>query len=89
MPTNFTYQYGVIPAGGTISVKVAARPLPITATLNSTAAGRAIAISTNNLATPAIPVTPDLTSTGMINYVIFGTLTDVVFTGNAGDAWAV
>lgn len=85
----FNVQYGVIPAGGVQTVSVGGRPPPFTATLTSTASNRAINLSTNHLATPAFSWPNDAISTGMINTVITGPVTDIQFVGNPGDAWEV
>jgi hypothetical protein len=83
-----TYKSGTIPAGGTITVNVGGWPAPFTATLNSTAAGRAIAFSSSPTGAPA-PATPDTTATGWINYAFLAPVCLITFTGNVGDAYEV
>lgn len=80
---------GEIDATGIANVKVGNRNPPMTATLTSTAANRAINLSTNNLATPAFPWPNDAATAGMITTVANSSVSHFQFVGNPGDTYEV
>ncbi len=60
-----------------------------TVTLTSTAAGRAISISTDGGVTFNTPATYTFSATGQLVYALTFACTHIQFTGNIGDAYMV
>lgn len=87
------YNYGS-PITGTLTGTTATVALPnvvypATLVLNSTAGGRAIQLSFDNGTSYYTAVTPTLTATGQIVYVLTYPATTVKFTGVANDTYSI
>lgn len=63
--------------------------LPMTLTLGSSSGTRSIQLSTDNGVTYFTPAQYDAITTGMINVVVKGPITNVLFTGLNGDLWSI
>jgi hypothetical protein len=88
-----TYNYGS-PITGTLTgttatISLPALVYPATLVLNSAAGGRAIQLSFDNGATFYTAVTPTLSVTGQIVYVLTYPATTVKFTGVASDTYSI
>lgn len=87
------YNYGS-PITGTLTGTTATVALPnvvypATLVLNSSAGGRAIQLSFDNGTTFFSAVTPTLTATGQLVYVLTYPATTVKFTGVANDTYSI
>lgn len=87
------YNYGS-PITGTLTGTTATVALPnlvypATLVLNSSQSGRAIQLSFDSGATFYTAVTPTLTETGQIVYVLTYPATTVKFTGAANDTYSI
>lgn len=80
------FRQGTLQNTNPLVVDMAGAPLPCTATLNSTDAGRKIELSSDGGVTYFQP-TYDATTTPMINVAIRATVTHARFTGANGNTW--
>ncbi len=83
-----SFQTGTLTNGTPLAVNVANNPTPMTATLDSAAAGRLIELSSDggtNYFTPTL----DAVTTPMVNVSILSPISHVRFTGESGDIWSV
>jgi hypothetical protein len=80
---------GVLTSTSPVSVAVSHVPTPVTVTLNTTAAGKAIQISTN--ADGTLPFTPAYASShpNQLIVVLEAEVEWVIFTGQSGDTWSI
>ena len=83
-----TWDDGVLPAGGVATANASGAPMPMTLTLESTAVGRAIAISVDG-GTNFFTAPYDAVETNFLALAILAPISAVRFTGAQGDAWSI
>lgn len=80
---------GTLTSTTPVPVTVESLSCPFTVTLNSDAAGRKIRLSTNGRAEFFEPSTDPSSTSTMLIVTVESPVTDVEFTAEAGDTWAI